>query len=458
MTASSSLHPRARHATAARVTPALRGLSGSCAALALLGLVAPVLGQAGDDCGIPVPLVGEGLFPFDSIQATTDGVPDTACLQFGTAQIDRDLWFEWTATASGLAEVSTCGGAGFDTRLAVYPAGGCAAPALACSDDACGLQSRVSFEVVAGQQVLLRLGSYPGTPGGAGVLSISILAPVVDAATGHAYLVVPKQLDWYTARSAAEALVFQGQSGHLVTIGSQAERDFLISSLAFDRAWIGLEQDTSSSIYTEPAGGWGWVTGEIFSFTSWRAGEPNDSPAGENHAEMYADGTWNDAEFFSGVVGAYIVEFEPGALAFCQPANPSSVGTPVTLADSGPGGGVYHLEATGGPPGEFGIFLVAALSSAPVAVSAGNLCLAPPLGRYTQTAGPGLDSIGQFDSAGRLNNLAGTSSVGSGFDVQAVLPSPPGGLILPGSTWCFQLWYRDAGGVSNFSDGLAVTF
>ena len=426
--------------------------------LTVLLTCGPLLGQGADDCSNPTVLPGEGVFPFDTTSATTDGAPDATCLQFGTAQIERDVWFSWTAPAAGLARVETCGATAVDTRLAAYQGATCGGPVLACADDDCGLQSSLTFACDAGETFLLRLGSYPGTPGGTGSLTVSVLAPVIDAATGHAYLVVPKQLDWYTARDAASALVFQGQAGHLVTIGDQAERDFLVSSLTFDRAWIGLEQDTSSSIYSEPAGGWGWVTGEIFSFTSWRAGEPNDSPAGENHAEMFADGTWNDAEFFSGVVGAYIVEFEPGALAFCQPANPSSVGTPVTLADSGPGGGVYHLEATGGPPGEFGIFLVAALPSAPVTVSAGNLCLAPPLGRYTQTAGPGLDSIGQFDSAGRLNNFAGTSSVGSGFDVPAVLPSPPGGLILPGSTWCFQLWYRDVGGVSNFSDGLAVTF
>ncbi|MBL6719904.1 MAG: C-type lectin domain-containing protein [Planctomycetes bacterium] len=414
--------------------------------------------QAGDSCAAPITILGEGLFPFDTSAMTTDGVPDTACLAFGTAQIERDMWLLWTATVDGLAEVSTCGGAAFDTRLAAYPPFPCGAAALACNDDGCGVQSSLTFAVEAGQDYLLRLGSYPGTPGGPGVLAITIQAPVVDAATGHAYLVIPKKLDWYTAKAAAEALVFQGQAGHLATIGSQAERDFIISSLSFGRVWIGLEQDTSSSIYTEPAGAWGWVTGEIFSYTSWRAGEPNDTPAGENHGEMFADGTWNDAEFFSGTAEAYLVEFEPGATLFCTPASPGSVGTPVTLADSGPGGGVLHLEATGGPPGEFGIFLVAAQSSAPVTISAGDLCLAPPLGRYAAAAGPGLNSIGQFDGGGRLANFAGTSSVGTGFDVPAVLPAPPGGLILPGSTWCFQLWYRDAGGVSNFSDGLAVSF
>jgi hypothetical protein len=53
--------------------------------------------------------------------------------------------------------------------------------------------------------------------------------------------------------------------------------------------------------------------------------------------------------------------------------------------------------------------------------------------------------------------LAGTSSVGSGFDIPAILPDPPGGLIDVGETWYFQLWYRD-GANSNFSDGISVAF
>jgi hypothetical protein len=40
-------------------------------------------------------------------------------------------------------------------------------------------------------------------------------------------------------------------------------------------------------------------------------------------------------------------------------------------------------------------------------------------------------------------------------------PPNPNGLILAGSTWHFQLWYRDplgGGGTTNTSDGLRVDF
>jgi hypothetical protein len=90
-------------------------------------------------------------------------------------------------------------------------------------------------------------------------------------------------------------------------------------------------------------------------------------------------------------------------------------------------------------------------------VSDGLLCLAAPIGRYSPAAGGTLNSIGRFDAAGVLQSLAGNSSVGSGYDVPAALPSPPGGVIGIGSTWHYQLWYRD-GPNSNFSDGISVTF
>ena len=92
-----------------------------------------------------------------------------------------------------------------------------------------------------------------------------------------------------------------------------------------------------------------------------------------------------------------------------------------------------------------------------IPVSDGALCLGAPIGRYGTTAGPGLNSIGRFDAAGVLQNLFGTSTTGTGFDVPAVLPSPPGGIISTGSTWHFQLWYRD-GANSNFSNGISVNF
>jgi hypothetical protein len=148
-----------------------------------------------------------------------------------------------------------------------------------------------------------------------------------------------------------------------------------------------------------------------------------------------------------------------GTSLFCSPASNHSGGLSSSLGTSDfSGPGLFHVAATDGPVDQFGYFLVSATPVDPgVSVSNGQLCLGAPIGRYSPASSAGLNSIGRFDAAGIFQNLAGTSSVGSGFDIPALLPDPPGGLIGVGETWHFQLWVRD-GANSNFSDGISVAF
>ncbi len=96
-------------------------------------------------------------------------------------------------------------------------------------------------------------------------------------------------------------------------------------------------------------------------------------------------------------------------------------------------------------------------------VSKGLLCLLGPGGsvyRYNR-AGTPADSVGSFNTVGILDNLVGTSSLGTGFDVPRNIPGGVSNPNLLGTTWHFQLWHRDtpAGvGTSNFSNGLSYTF
>ncbi|HPF12775.1 MAG: hypothetical protein H6830_06765 [Planctomycetes bacterium] len=150
---------------------------------------------------------------------------------------------------------------------------------------------------------------------------------------------------------------------------------------------------------------------------------------------------------------------DPG-VPFCDPMDPNSTGQPTHLGASfGSGSGSdLHLEATSGPPTQFGYFLVGDSFSDPgVVVSQGRLCVSGMIGRYNVVGGD-LNSLGQFDAAGVLQNLVGTSSVGSGFDVPLVLPLTGSPMILASQTWYFQVWHREDMGFSNFSNGLAVTF
>lgn len=133
-------------------------------------------GGFADDCAIAQAIAGEGLFFFDTTNATTDGIPNPVCEAFGTDVIENDVWFCWTAATSSQVTVSTCGQTTMDSRLAVYD--GCSCPEgsgiLDCNDDTCGLQSEVVFSAVGGQQYLIRLGNFPGAAPGVGTFEITL--------------------------------------------------------------------------------------------------------------------------------------------------------------------------------------------------------------------------------------------------------------------------------------------
>ncbi|MBL0922260.1 MAG: hypothetical protein IBJ10_09055, partial [Phycisphaerales bacterium] len=131
-----------------------------------------------DLCANAPSISGSGSFAFNNTSATTDGLahPDF-CNFFGDPQISRDIWWRWTAECDGVVTMETCGAANFDTELAVYSPLALCAPSsaylLACNDDACSTQSRVSFVAIAGQEYLIRLGSYVNSGGGTGSLQIT---------------------------------------------------------------------------------------------------------------------------------------------------------------------------------------------------------------------------------------------------------------------------------------------
>lgn len=115
--------------------------------------------------------------PFNTLNATTDGPShfgNTTCNFFGGTQIDKDIWYEYTAGCDGTAEVSTVGGTLLDTRLAVYAAS-CPQNLLnlvVCNDDDGSLQSTVTWNVAEGENYFIRLGEFPGEGGGAGTFNL----------------------------------------------------------------------------------------------------------------------------------------------------------------------------------------------------------------------------------------------------------------------------------------------
>jgi hypothetical protein len=145
-----------------------------------------------DDC-VDAIVVTAGCTDFSTIAATTDGPSHAGCTSIGgPGYAYSDVWFRWTPSFTGYAEISLCGGPGdcpgddFFSRLAVYD--GCACPVsdarlLACSTlgVSCPLNSpEVILPVQQGRCYLIRVGvaSYGiYDPTGYGSLSIAPAPP-----------------------------------------------------------------------------------------------------------------------------------------------------------------------------------------------------------------------------------------------------------------------------------------
>ena len=127
----------------------------------------------------------------------------------------------------------------------------------------------------------------------------------------HLYEVirVPDGIHWEDANQAAQVL-----GGHLVTISSAAENDFVFSLVSSSEKrhgyWLGGYQLPGSS---EPDGGWVWVTGEPWNYTCWDDGEPNNAPGpNENRLHFHDEWNprWNDLSARDESPRGYIVEYE----------------------------------------------------------------------------------------------------------------------------------------------------
>ncbi|MBX3119213.1 MAG: PEP-CTERM sorting domain-containing protein [Fimbriimonadaceae bacterium] len=147
---------------------------------------------------------------------------------------------------------------------------------------------------------------------------------------GHFYdvvLISGPDRSWGAASAAAQGMVApNGMSGTLATITSAAENAFVFSLADAPQFWaidgagnnegpyLGGFQVPGSS---EPIGGWSWVTGEAWGFSSWAGGEPNNWGGAEDWLSFFAQGnnrlaTWNDVgNAPSSVHTAFVVEAVP---------------------------------------------------------------------------------------------------------------------------------------------------
>ncbi len=432
---------------------------------------APSLAQQGSDsCTTPTTIAGQGSFPYDNTLASTgaEGQTEAACYQFGSSAIDNDVWFAWTSDFTGNAAITTCGGTSDDSKISAYPGSSCPTPgsAIACNDDVCALQSGIIIPVNAGSTYMLQVGNFPGaTANTAGTLTIFEDAPAFNPANGHFYDFVQGAIDFDSARAAAESMTYLGVQGHLATVSDASENAFLASTFG-GRAWIGLYQDFSDPNYTEPSGGWTWVTGEPFTYNSWNPGEPNDSSGQEHYAEMFGNGDWNDQPVGgNGVVQGFYVEFSgvtiPGT--FCEGTEANPTGCPCGNPGND-GEGCANGTGVGGKLRSTG---AASVSSSELVLEGSQLIPNQPAlyfqGNNAVNNGDGiLFGDGLRCAGGGVVRLQVRFSDSTGSSSTTVDIATKGG-VAAGDVKRYQIWYRDpvtspCGALFNLSNGLELTF
>jgi hypothetical protein len=139
--------------------------------------------------------------------------------------------------------------------------------------------------------------------------------PVYWEGNGHYYELIDTPVTWHEAEFLAEQRYHLGIQGHLATITSPEENEFVFWNIVggnqqtpLGDPWLGGYQNSDQS---PPDENWFWVTDEAWDYVNWDEGEPNDFD--EPYAEMFlnfqlwGDGTWNDHHSLN--TKAFVVEY-----------------------------------------------------------------------------------------------------------------------------------------------------
>ncbi|MBC8234022.1 hypothetical protein H8E77_31120, partial [bacterium] len=116
---------------------------------------------------------------------------------------------------------------------------------------------------------------------------------------------------WPRAFLHARRQSHQDLPGHLATLTSQEENDFVWQTFQPIRYWLGGYQVRWARKVDR---GWRWITGERWLFTNWEIYQPDDGGdmvenREENFLQFHGTQQWNDY-FNQAVSPGYIIEYE----------------------------------------------------------------------------------------------------------------------------------------------------
>jgi hypothetical protein len=481
----------------------------------------PVWGS--DECSTPDPLPSSlatqtGYFTGGATTGV-EGQGHPICDFKGTPLIENDVWFIWTAPATGTAIAYACAGmSGLDPRLAVYEGGGCPGSApLECSDDdGCSgsydLGAWVTFETHAGQPYLIQVGSYPGSPTGTGSLTVKMAIPSQGWHYQNEWTpfsmggVAPsggKSVAWmqrFTAKAGQDDLVsVQAAFGRpgapvplvngdpaTIAIWSDPDQDGRPHDAVLQVSVPTTIQNANTGFLNEIA-----LPAPVHVQGKFFVGVSTDMVSGQ-HPAVFSDTGWQgfDLNGKSWIVGNATGPVDLECLA-CNDFAPASLSE--LMVDEAH----FMVRARGG--GASDTFCYGSTGACPCSSNAGpgegcqNSSWAGALLWSTGSANVARDDLVlhamHFAKGGGIAlAMAGSQQLGGGAGIpmhagllcvggtlhrypakfaidlfaQDSLVGLSKGLITAGSTWNFQVWYRDAFGPcgfeSNLSNALRVDF
>lgn len=216
--------------------------------------------QGSDACSSAQAILGASSFFVETTFATT-GVEGQSggCGISADGAIEHDVWFWWASSTFGRVTLSTCDGFGFDTKIKVYAGAGCpSAPALACSDDACGVRSNVAFIAEPGKVYTFQVGAKPGALFGVVGATLAIESPNA--------CVTPLEISGRGQFTFDNSLATNGAAGQFEALCDQSASTAINHDVWY--RWISPSNGTASistcgltavdtkiAVYPAPAGG-----------------------------------------------------------------------------------------------------------------------------------------------------------------------------------------------------------
>lgn len=147
----------------------------------------------------------------------------------------------------------------------------------------------------------------------------------VDNGVTHQYRIYAAAgIDWDSASDWVSNNL--GNTWHLATIPRAAEQSFFEASIlpflsSYGEFWLGAFQNPLTTQIADQ--NWQWVTSEIWAYTNWATGEPNDGfgPGTEQHLAIHSGG-WNDEAYLPNIYGFVAENILPAATAIAIDIRP----------------------------------------------------------------------------------------------------------------------------------------